>query len=288
MAADDLLSALRDHGIDVLDRPARAVSGGSISRTERFETPRGPIFVKLEPRAAADRLEAEADGLAALRRAGAIALPEVLAHGVAGADAFLVVEWIEFAQKSREAERRLGTALARLHRATGDAFGWHRDNYIGRTPQPNGRSEDWIEFFRERRLGHQLELARANGIGADVLALGRALLDRLDAFFAGHTPAPSLLHGDLWGGNWGADANGTPFVYDPAVYYGDREADLAMTRLFGGFGDAFYRAYDEAWPPAPGRERRADLYNLYHLLNHFNLFGGGYRAQVLACLKRLV
>src|SRR5690606_31076241 len=117
---------------------------------------------------------------------------------------------------------------------------------------------------------------------------GRELILHLEAFPGSHDPVPSLVHGDLWGGNWGAARHGTPYLFDPAVYYGDREVDLAMTRLFGGFGDAFYRAYDAAWPPAPGRDGRVDLYNLYHLLNHFNLFGGAYRADVRACLERLL
>lgn len=288
MPADELISALRRFGIDVLDRPGRAVGGGSISRTERLETSGGPILLKLEPRGAADRLEAEAEGLDALRASRAVAVPEVLARGTAGAHAFLALEWIELGAKTPDAARRLGTALAQLHRRTGDAFGWHRDNYIGRTPQPNGELSSWPEFFRERRLAWQLSLGRRNGLGTKTLALGDSLLARIEEFFADHNPEPSLLHGDLWGGNWGADASGRPYLYDPAAYYGDREADIAMTRLFGGFGDAFYRAYDEAWPPAPGRDRRTDLYNLYHLLNHFNLFGGAYASQVHGCLTRLL
>ncbi len=288
MPADALFSALSRLGIDVLDRSGRPVTGGSISRTTRFETSRGPIFLKLEPHDAADRLEAEADGLDALRRAGAVAIPAVLGCGVAGPHAFLALEWIELGAKTEDAARRVGVALAELHRSIGDAFGWHRDNYIGRTPQPNGPLPSWPEFFRKRRLEHQLALARRNGLGRDALDLADALLDRLDEFFVGHSPEPSLLHGDLWGGNWGADRSGKPYLFDPAVYYGDREADIAMTRLFGGFGRAFQIAYDEAWPPAPGRDRRIDLYNLYHLLNHFNLFGGGYAADVHACLRRLL
>ena len=288
MPSDALFSALRRLGIDVLDGSSRAVAGGSISRTLRVETSRGPILLKIESKDAADRLDAEADGLEALRRAGVVAIPAVLACDVAEPHAFLALEWIEFGAKSEDAARRLGVALAELHRCTGDAFGWHRDNYIGRTPQPNGPLASWPEFFRERRLGFQLALARRNGLGREALDLAGALLDRLDEFFEGHVPEPSLLHGDLWGGNWGADARGTPCLFDPATYYGDREADIAMTRLFGGFGRAFQSAYDAAWPPAPGRDRRIDLYNLYHLLNHFNLFGGGYATDVLACLRRLL
>lgn len=288
MLSPALIDALRASGIHAADTGAHPVHGGSISRTLRVETRTGPILVKLEPIAAADRLAAEADGLAALSRAAAIAVPKVLASGAAGEDAFLALEWIGFGARTTAAETRLGEELAELHRQTNDAFGWHRDNFIGRTPQPNEWSSSWADFFTTRRLGCQLELAERNGIGREASARVALLIERADAFLDGHSPEPSLLHGDLWGGNWGADAAGTPYLFDPAAYFGDREADLAMTRLFGGFGAAFYRAYDAAWPPAAGRDRRIDLYNLYHLLNHFNLFGGGYRVQVLGCVERLL
>ena len=184
-------------------------------------------------------------------------------------------KWIDFGGRTALAERRLGAGLARQHRATADQFGWHRHNTIGATPQRNTQTADWIEFLRRERLGFQLDLAARRGLPGELLARGRRLLAGLEAFFPGHRPGPSLLHGDLWSGNWGADADGSPYIFDPAVYHGDREADLAMTRLFGGFGRGFYTAYEEAWPLPRGWERRVDLYNLYHLLNHFNLFRGG-------------
>src|SRR5690606_12908150 len=176
MPADELISALRRFGIDVLDRPGRAVGGGSISRTERLETSGGPILLKLEPRGAADRLEAEAEGLDALRASRAVAVPEVLARGTAGAHAFLALEWIEAGATPPAAARRLGTALAQLHRRPSDASGWHRDNYVGRTPQPNGELSSWPEFSRERRRAWQLSLGRRNGLGTKTLALGDSLL----------------------------------------------------------------------------------------------------------------
>jgi protein-ribulosamine 3-kinase len=285
----ELAAALERLGIVVADRTnARSVAGGSISRTLRLETRGGPVFVKLEPRDAEKRLEAEAAGLEAIANTGAVPVPAVLGWGTAAADAFLVLEWIELGTKTPAAERKLGDALAAMHRNADARFGWASDNFIGRTPQANLPMSAWPEFFRKRRLEPQLELGRRNGLGGEALRLAGRVVDALDDFFAGHAPVPSLVHGDLWGGNWGAARDGTPYVFDPAAYYGDREADIAMTRLFGGFGDAFYRAYDAAWPPAPGRDRRTDLYNLYHLLNHFNLFGGAYRAEVIACLERLL
>ena len=187
------------------------------------------------------------------------------------------MEFLEL--RSRGDFAALGRMLATLHRSHGDEFGWPRDNYIGATPQPNGRSASWRDFWRERRLGPQLALAKRHGYPIDIGNVG----DLLD----GHEPAPSLLHGDLWSGNAAFLASGAPALFDPAVYYGDREADLAMTELFGGFPRQFYAAYEAAWPLAPGYERRKHLYNLYHLLNHLNLFGGGYLAQVRSALRLL-
>lgn len=165
--------------------------------------------------------------------------------------------------------------LAAAHRQPAPHFGWARDNYIGSTLQKNAWCDDWAQFWRERRMRPQLEMA---GFDVDVGAL--------DQWLENHKPQPSLLHGDLWSGNVGFTQTG-PVVFDPAVYYGDREADLAMTELFGGFPREFYQAYDEAFPLAEGYDKRKHLYNLYHLLNHLNLFGRGYLGQVRSCLRLL-
>jgi fructosamine-3-kinase len=175
-----------------------------------------------------------------------------------------------------------------LHAVTAERFGLDRDNAIGATVQRNALSGDWAGFWRDRRIGFQLDLAAENGYAGRLQDRGRRLLERTPAFFAGYRPAPSLLHGDLWAGNRAMLADGTPVIFDPAVYYGDREADLAMTRLFGGFGTRFYEAYDAEWPPDPGADARADLYNLYHALNHLNLFGGRYRALAESMIDRLL
>jgi len=218
-------------------------------------------FVKAGP---ADALAAEADGLTALRKAGARA-PEPIAPGR-----------FEFLDLKRSGDwSALGSMLADLHRNTGPRFGWHRDNYIGATPQQNGWCDDWAEFWRERRLRPQLALSRKNGFHLDIPSL--------DSLLMNHRPKPSLLHGDLWNGNVGFTAEG-PVIFDPAVYYGDREADLAMTELFGGFPPEFYASYKENYPLEAGYEKRKHLYNLYHLLNHLNIFGGGYLGQVRATL----
>ena len=261
--------------------------GGSINDCYRWQTDTGPIFVKCCDASRGWILEAEADGLGRLARAKAVRVPSVRAAGTAARQAFLALEWLELRSMDESAERRLGQALACQHRVTADAYGLELDNAIGATAQPNGPMADWPAFWRERRLGVQLELAARNGYGGRLQERGLALMDRLGEFFRDYRPAPSLLHGDLWAGNRGMRADGVPVVFDPAVYFGDREAELAMTRLFGGFGADFYAAYAADWPLDAGATSRRDLYNLYHVLNHLNLFGGGYRAQAEAMVDRL-
>jgi protein-ribulosamine 3-kinase len=269
--------------------PARRVQGGCINESYRWDSRAGPLFVKVAPAGQLAMLEGEADGLRDLAGAHAVRVPRVLAVGADERNAFLALEWIELARSpSAAASAKLGEQLARQHRATAGQFGWRRDNTIGSTPQVNTPSASWAEFFRERRLRYQLELAARSGHGGRLQELGGELLESVARFFADHRPIPSLLHGDLWGGNAGVDANGAPVIFDPAVYYGDREADLAMTRLFGGFSSAFYSAYEAAWPLPTGARVRVDLYNLYHVLNHVNLFGGGYEAQAESMMERLL
>jgi protein-ribulosamine 3-kinase len=253
---------------------AEPVSGGCIHDSYRVRLGGKWRFLKLNEARYADAFAAEADGLTALRERG-LRAPEAFTYGVIGRDAYLVLEYLDL--KGSGGFAALGRMLAQAHRQTGGKFGWHRDNYIGTTPQHNAWCENWDEFWRERRLRPQIELANTRGFAIDMPPL--ALLEV-------HDPKPSLLHGDLWSGNAGFTAAG-PVVFDPAVYYGDREADLAMTELFGGFPREFYDAYNEAWPLEAGYARRKHLYNLYHLLNHLNLFGGGYLAQVKGALRLL-
>ena len=275
-------------GARCMSSPEQRVSGGSINECYRWAGGAGAMFVKVAPAAALAMFEAEAAGLAELERARAVRVPRVHACGPAGEAAFLALEWIEPGAGGAECEARLGEALAALHAVTERRFGWVRDNTIGRTPQANALSGDWMEFFRERRLRPQLELAVRKGFAQALGAPGERLLGCMHRLLAGHRPAASLLHGDLWGGNWFASSTGEPVLFDPAVYYGDRETDLAMTRLFGGFGAAFYRSYQAAAPLPPGWEARVELYNLYHVLNHVNLFGGAYIAQARRSLDHLL
>ncbi|MFO7276112.1 MAG: fructosamine kinase family protein [Pseudomonadota bacterium] len=283
--ADALSAAI---GASCDERPASAVGGGSISACYRWESADGPLFVKIGTRNESSMLEAEAEGLRALGAAGAIRVPRVLAVGSTDSASFLALEWIDSGPATAATESHLGEQLATLHRVTADAFGWHRDNTIGRTPQANGWMSDWTEFYAARRLRPQLELAIRNGYGSLLEAPCERLIERLPALLGEHRPVPSLLHGDLWGGNWFADRSGMPVVFDPATYYGDRETDIAMTQLFGGFGREFYAAYRASWPLPPGHEVRRALYDLYHLLNHANLFGGGYARRAADTIRRLL
>ena len=260
--------------------------GSSLNATWRLEGEGLRCFVKVNAAARAAMFDAEAAGLAELRAANAVRVPRPIASGVAGGISFIALEWLEFAAGGRDAA--LARALVALHRHTAPAHGWHRDNTIGTTPQENARTSDWAEFFRDRRIAPQLSLAARNGHGGALQRDGERLLAALPALLSGHAPLPSLLHGDLWSGNAGQLADGTPVVFDPAVYYGDREADVAMCALFGGFGADFFAAYEEAWPLPPGHAPRRELYNLYHVLNHANLFGGGYVAQAAAMIGRLL
>lgn len=266
----------------------RSVGGGCIHRAYALEGRGKRYFAKVNDASHGDNFAAEADGLAALAAAG-LRVPAPIAHGVAAGDAFLVLEHLELGGGSRSSARELGRGLARLHAAdAGRAFGWHRPNYIGSTPQPNRWHDDWPTFWAKERIAPQLALARANGLGARLSALGEKLLERIPGLLTGHAPKPALVHGDLWSGNTGTLVSGAPVVFDPAVYVGDAEVDLAMTELFGGFATDFYAGYAEVAPPSAGYAERRALYNLYHVLNHANLFGGGYVDQAEHMIARLL
>lgn len=231
--------------------------------------------------------EAEAEGLRALAASGPLRVPRPLCTSVTDNLAWLVLEYLAMGSDGADSGARAGQQLAQLHRLTGQGFGWQRDNYIGATPQLNDWLSDWPAFWRRRRLEPQLEALARKGVGGAWLKEAERLLDALPLLLD-HRPQPSLLHGDLWAGNLAYGPDGEPLIFDPAVYYGDRETDLAMTELFGGFGQAFYQAYQAAWPLAPGYGRRKKLYNLYHILNHANLFGGGYLGQAQRMIRELL
>jgi len=267
-------------------RVAGGVTGGDINRAWRVECGGEAWFVKANRPERLAMFEAEAEGLAELAASHAVRVPRPCCHGVAGDSAFLVLEHLELG--GRGDARRLGENLAAMHRVTRPEAGWHRDNTIGSTPQPNGPVGGWARFWRERRLAPQLDLLATRGADRRLRDRGARLLEAVPALLAGHEPPAALLHGDLWGGNHGYLADGTPVLFDPAVYFGDRETDLAMTELFGGFAPAFREAYEAQYPLDAGYAVRRDLYNLYHVLNHANLFGGGYAGRALHLVDALL
>ena len=236
---------------------------------------------------------AEAQGLHSLSAAAAVPTPTFITLGQNASGAFLVLEYLDLIPLSSPAGARLGTAMAKLHRITAESFGWAEDNFIGLTPQRNTSHRTWPYFFGEHRLRPQLQLAQQNGMGRALVTKGYGIIERIGGLFIDYRPAPSLLHGDLWSGNTAQISGGGPVIFDPACYYGDRETDIAMAELFGGFPLSFYAAYRAEWPLDSGYEARKPLYNLYHVLNHFNLFGNAYLGQaqrmiegLLAALKR--
>lgn len=258
---------------------ARSLAGGDINSAYCLQGDKQSYFVKLNSADKADMFAAEADGLIELANTKTLRIPQPIIHGIAANQAFIVLEFIEFGSSSSASQRIFGQQFALMHQQRQPYFGWHRNNTIGSTPQPNNQNTDWIHFWREQRLQHQLDLAAAKGFGGQLQTAGAQLCNKLDGFFDGYRPQPALLHGDLWGGNAATDTHGNPVIFDPACYYGDREADLAMTELFGGFGGDFYATYNDTYPLDKDYKTRKTLYNLYHILNHLNLFGSGYLRQ---------
>jgi fructosamine-3-kinase len=267
-------------------RPQGSVGGGCINQAQRIDYGGATFFVKLNTAAQVDMFAAEFEGLQALRQCAALHIPEPVCCGADSSSSWIVMENLELGGRGDPAA--LGEGLAALHRITQDRFGWHRDNTIGSTPQINTLADDWIAFYREHRLQFQFKLAARHGGPGRLVSQGERLMADFHVLFEGYTPEASLLHGDLWSGNQAYTSEGEPAVFDPAVYYGDREADLAMTELFGSFGRDFYAAYNAAWPIDPGYKIRKTLYNLYHILNHFNLFGGGYASQAQGMVDSLL
>lgn len=267
---------------------ASPVSGGDIHQAAHLHTPVGDFFVKLNHADQLPLFETEAESLNRLQATGSIQTPKVIAVGCQNNQAWLILNWLPMRAQGDDYQR--GKDLALLHHQvnpSGD-FGWHQDNYIGHTLQPNGWDTDWVRFYGQNRLRHQINLALEAGGTQQLDQLGQRLIDRLDGFFTHYQPEPSPLHGDLWAGNSAFDQDGDPVFFDPASYYGDREADIAMTELFGGYSADFYRGYNEVFPLDAGYQQRKPLYNLYHVLNHFNLFGGHYQRQALSMMQALL
>ena len=286
---ESIAAAIGEHtGVPFAALSVKPVSGGSIHRAWHLDDGLRHYFAKTGGIAAAPMFAAEAQGLQALSAAAVVPTPTFITLGRTGSEAFLVLEHLELTPLTPSAGARLGAAMAQLHRISGDSFGWTADNFIGATPQRNAPHPGWPYFFGERRLRPQLELALQNGMKRTLVEKGYGVIERIGGLFIDYRPLPSLLHGDLWSGNAAQSSSGLPVIFDPACYYGDREADIAMAELFGGFPISFYVAYRAAWPLDPGYEARKPLYNLYHILNHFNLFGDAYLGQATRMIERLL
>jgi fructosamine-3-kinase len=263
-----------------------SMGGGCINQASKLRGADGrEYFVKKNHTSFLPYFQAEARALKEMGDTQTVRVPEVIAHGTEKDHAFLVLELVEEGSSHTNGQATLGTLLAKMHRITKPHFGWTMDNCIGATPQPNPKSENWPAFYRTHRLAHQFDLAANKGCH---FKNAEQLLDQVGHLFTSYMPHPSLLHGDLWGGNAGYDIQGEPFLFDPASYYGDRETDLAFTYMFGGFSSAFYDAYEKEYPVDPGFRIRKTLYNLYHELNHFNLFGGGYASSAQSSIDQLL
>jgi len=290
---DRLSEALSRHISTVTGQPfviqaQKALSGGCINSAYRLQGKGQVYFVKLNAAHGLPMFAAEAAGLREIAATATLKVPQPICWGEEDGWTYLVLEYLPLQQAGKDTMELLGRQLARLHQVVGPGFGWHRDNTFGSTPQINSQSQDWVDFWHRQRLGFQLDLAARNGYTGHLQRQGERLLTGLVSLFRGHAPAPVLLHGDLWSGNIGSDAEGNPVVFDPAVYYGDRETDLAMTALFGGFSPRFYSAYSEIHPLDEGYRLRWTIYNLYPILNHLNLFGRGYLAQAERMMDSLL
>lgn len=253
----------------------QAQSGGCINQTTKISDGHRDFFVKINDSHRLDMFVAEAIALTQMYGTNTIRVPKPICWGITGDVAYLVMENLELG--GRQDWDAMGRNLAAMHRITSDrGFGWERDNTIGATPQINHWTNNWIDFWIEYRLAFQIRLAKRQGWRCDISE--EKIYKLIPSFFRDYEPIPAMVHGDLWGGN-AAFMNGEPVIFDPALYFGDREVDLAMTELFGGFPAQFYRAYQTTYPLDAGYQKRKPLYNLYHVLNHFNLFGGGYGSQ---------
>jgi len=263
-----------------------ALGGGCINDAYQVNDGVSRYFVKLNDIEHSNMFETEALALKEMHALSPVRVPQAVCAGQYEHQAYLVLEYLDLSGRADSA--RFGQQLAAMHRVSAKQFGWTRDNVIGATPQHNRLTSSWVEFWREQRLQPQLKLAQQNGYGNTLSPLVDKLLANFERLFTSYSPLPSLLHGDLWGGNAAGLADGTPVIFDPALYYGDRETDIAMTHLFSGFDSRFYAAYNEAWPLDDGFTVRKTFYNLYHILNHLNLFGSSYLGQAVSMTERVL
>lgn len=265
-----------------------SVSGGDINHAYHLQTDSVSWFIKLNQPRLLPMFIAEAAGLKELAATQTVHVPKVIACDKTSDYAYLILEYIDLKPKTAGSERLFAQQLANLHQQKQPCYGWAIENTIGSTPQYNGSYDNWVNFWQQQRLGAQLKIAAENGYAGNLQRSGEKLCADVGKFFASYSPAPALLHGDLWGGNVASDWENHPVMFDPACYYGDKEADIAMTELFGGFGRDFYAVYQDNYPLDSGYSVRKTLYNLYHILNHLNLFGRSYLHRAEAMMTELL
>ncbi len=265
----------------------RSIGGGCINQAYQLIGNQTEYFVKLNSAVKADMFTAEALGLEQMYNTKTITIPQPICYGIAEDKSYLVLEYIELGRSNNSRSwTQMGKQLALLHqKGICDRFGWQTSNTIGSTPQPNDWYDNWADFFAEKRIGYQLKLAKRNGGNFND---SQTVIEKVRDYLATHNPKPALVHGDLWSGNASFTADGNPIIFDPACYYGDREVDLAMTELFGGFPASFYQGYNQQYALDDDYQQRKTLYNLYHILNHFNIFGGGYEYQSQNMIKQVM
>jgi fructosamine-3-kinase len=263
-----------------------SVSGGCINQGYAISDARLTYFVKINQASQVAMFEAEMLGLQQMYETATIRVPQPLCWGTASNSSYIVLEWLEMRDSDSKSWQEMGRKLAAMHKVTSQqGFGWNMNNTIGSTPQINNWKSDWRAFYTQNRLGYQFKLATQRGGN---FPLQDQLLAVIPELLGDHQVQPSLVHGDLWGGNAGCTVDGEPVIFDPATYFGDREVDIAMTELFGGFPPIFYQGYEEVFPLNSGYEKRKPIYNLYHVLNHFNLFGGGYTSQANRMIEKIL
>ena len=287
MISEEKIKAKIEEKLKSKIKSLSSLSGGCISDAYKITMSDGSnYFLKYNQAISNDMFIKEANGLTELAKANAIRIPEVLSFD----EDFILLEYIPTGNKKKNFFEEFGRSFAKMHKHTSESFGFYEDNFIGSNPQKNIPNENekssWVNFYFKKRILYQLQLAEQLGISTPELRKGISKLENKIHEIIGDTQEkPSLLHGDLWGGNYMVDENGNAVLIDPAVYYGHREADLGMTKLFGGFSSEFYRAYNETFPLEDGYDYRENIYKLYHVLNHLNLFGGGYYSQALSIIK---
>ena len=263
-----------------------SIGGGCINQAYKLVGKNKSYFVKLNTAVKVEMFAVEALGLKQMYETQTITIPQPICWGVSQSNCYLVLEYYDFGRGNQDSWRNMGRQLALMHdKGVSTRFGWQENNTIGSTPQINDWYDNWGDFFAQKRIGYQLQLARRNG---GSFANSNEAIEKIRDLLSFHSVTPALVHGDLWSGNASITVDGQPIIFDPACYYGDREVDLAMSELFGGFPSAFYQGYQEIYPLDSGYEQRKTIYNLYHILNHFNLFGGGYQSQSQRMIKQIM